>query len=130
MVDYSGVKLSGARRLRSTLRDAGVDMAEMRATHMAVAGIVVTAARVRVPVRSGRLAATMRAGATRAAAVARAGDNRHLGVPYANPVHWGWHRRHVKPNPFMSLAAQDSERAWFGVYADRIEQIIASIEGD
>ena len=106
--DYSGVKIDGARRLRSTLRRAGVDMKEMRATN---------------------LAATVRAGATKAAAVARAGNNRKSGVIYANPIHWGWHRRNIAPNPFLSLAAQDSEPRWFAVYADGVDKIIATIEG-
>ena len=127
--DYSGVKIDGARRLRSTLRRAGVDMKEMRATHLAAAGVIVGAAQARVPRRSGNLAATVRAGATKAAAVARAGNNRRTGVPYANPIHWGWHRRNIAPNPFLSLAAQDSEPKWFAVYADGVDKIIATIEG-
>lgn len=129
MTDYTGVKLDGARRLRSTLRRAGVDLADMRETHRAVAGVVVGAAQARVPRRSGNLAATVRAGATKAAAVARAGNNRRTGVPYANPIHWGWHRRNIAPNPFLSLAAQDSEPRWFAVYADGVDKIIATIEG-
>lgn len=126
---YSGVKLDGAGRLRSTLRKAGADMKQMRATHAQVAGIVVEAASVRVPVKSGRLAATVRAGATQAAAIVRAGNNRRGGVPYGNPIHWGWFHRHIKPNPFLSLAAQASEPTWFGVYSDRIEELVSTVEG-
>lgn len=129
MADYSGVKIDGARRLRSTLRKAGADMRDMREVNRVVAGIVVGAATARVPRRTGALAATVRAGATQAAAIGRAGNNRRTGVPYANPIHWGWHRHRIRPNPFLSLAAQDTEPTWFGVYADGIEKIISNIEG-
>lgn len=129
MVDYSGVKVEGAARLRSTLRKAGVDMREMRETNRLVAGVIVGASTARVPKRTGRLAATVRAGATQAAAIARAGNNRKSGVPYGPPIHWGWHTRHIKPNPFLSLTAQDTEPTWFGLYSQRVEALLDTIQG-
>ena len=127
--DYTGVKLDGARQLRSTLRKAGVDMTKLRDTNREVAGVVVTAAGARVPTRTGRLAATLRTGATQTAAIARAGNNRSGGVPYGNPIHWGWFRRHIRPNPFLSLAAQETEPSWFGIYSERIGQILDTVKG-
>lgn len=129
MVDYSGVKVEGARRLRTTLKKAGADMKQMRTTHRSIADIISRAAQSRVPQRSSRLSSTIRPGATQAAAIARAGNNRKGGVPYANPIHWGWHRRHIRPNPFLSLAAQDSEPKWFAAYSQAVEHIINQIQG-
>lgn len=103
-------------------------MGQMKDTHLAIAGIIVSAARI--PTRSGTLAATVRPGATRAAAIARAGNNRKRGgVAYSNPIHWGWFKRGIKPQPFLSYAAQRSEPRWFAVYTADIEKILSRIEG-
>lgn len=126
-MDYSGVKVEGARQLRTTLRKAGADIKQMREAHRDIANIIVGAASA--PYRTGKLASTVRPGATQTAAIARAGNNRKRGVPYANPIHWGWHRRNIKPNPFLSLAAQRSEPRWFAAYERHIERILDSIKG-
>lgn len=127
-LDYTGVKLDGAKRLRTTLRRAGVDMKDMRAAHADIARIVVSANHT--PYRDGDLDATVRAGATQTASIVRAGNNRKKnGVPYANPIHWGWHKRNIRPHPFLSLAAQRSEPSWFSAYNRHIEKILAKIKG-
>lgn len=123
----TGVKVEGAARLRSTLRRAGADMKEMTETHRVIAGIIVSS--TTAPYKDGDLSATVRPGATRTAAIARAGNNRKTGVPYANPIHWGWHRRHIKPHPFLSLAAQRSEPKWFAAYTAAIDRILDKIKG-
>lgn len=123
----TGVQIEGGRRLRTTLKKAGADMSEMKSTHKDIAGIIIGAATP--PSRSGRLASSMRAGATQSAAIARAGGNSAKAVKYANPIHWGWFKRHIKPNPFLSLAAQRSEPTWFAVYSRAVEKILDKIKG-
>lgn len=123
----TGVQLEGAGRLRATLKRAGADMTQMKSTHKEIAGIIVSAASP--PSRTNRLAQSMRAGATQSAAIARAGGNGAKAVKYANPIHWGWFKRHIRPNPFLSLAAQRSEPTWFAVYAREVEKILGKIEG-
>lgn len=129
MSQKHGVTVSGARELRRTLRKAGADMKELRTAHLEVAGIIIKS--TRAPYRKGLLEASLRAGATQTTAIARAGNNRKgkTAVRYANPIHWGWRRRHIKPNPFLSLAAQRSEPRWFAAYARHIEQILSKIKG-
>lgn len=130
MGEGDAVRIDGARRLRQTLRRAGADMRQLRDANREVAGIVVSAAGARVPHgATGKLAASVRPGATQTAAIARAGNNRSGGVPYANPIHWGWYARHIRSQPFLSLAAQASEPTWWGVLTDRLETIIDSVQG-
>lgn len=118
------LRVDGARRLRTTMRRAGIDMAELREVHAAAARLV--AARADPPRRTGRLAATIRAGATQRQATVRAGYAR---VPYAPVIHWGWPARGIRAQPFLSEAAQASEPAWVELYARHVEQIINTIEG-
>lgn len=55
-----------------------------------------------VPVRSGRLQKSIKASATGRGAVVRAG---RTAVPYAGPIHFGWGRRNIFPQPFLYQAA-------------------------
>lgn len=120
------VRIDGARQLRATMRRAGTDMRELRETHAAAARVVAGRASATAPRRSGRLAGTIRPGATQTQALVRAGFGR---VPYAGPIHWGWPARGIRAQPFLADAAQATEPAWVELYGRRIEQIIDTIEG-
>jgi hypothetical protein len=121
-----GIRVEGARQLRSSMRRAGLDLDELKATHDRVAQLVAGRGRSSAPVRTGKLAGTVRASGTKTAAVIRAGYAR---VPYANPIHWGWPRRGIPANPWLSEAAQASEPAWIGIYTAEVDRILDRIEG-
>ncbi|AWY04760.1 hypothetical protein PQC61_gp14 [Gordonia phage Emperor] len=120
------VRVEGARELRRSMRQAEIDLTEMKETHARVASLVAGRGRSAAPVASGRLAGTVRAGATRTAAVVRAGRK---SVPYAGPIHWGWPARGITANPWLAGAAAESEPAWLALYTDAVDQIIDRIEG-
>lgn len=118
------LKVEGAARLRRDLARAGVDLNDLKAVHRQVAALVAAAADP--PRRSGRLAASVRPGATRRAAIVRAGGAR---VPYAGPIHWGWPKRGIKARPFIAAAAQDTEAQWYGLFLAAVEDIIEQVQG-
>lgn len=120
------VQVNGARELRRTLLAAGRDLSELSDANRRAASIVADTARTTAPRRSGRLAGSVRPGATRRAGIIRAGNGN---VPYANPIHWGWPRRNIAPHPFLSAAAESTEPAWLAVYADAIDDVLATIKG-
>ncbi|AVJ48760.1 hypothetical protein SEA_SALLYSPECIAL_12 [Gordonia phage SallySpecial] len=120
------VRVEGARELRRSMRRAELDLAELKETHARVAALVATRGQSAAPVQSGRLAATVRAGATRTAAVVRAGRK---SVPYAGPIHWGWPARGITAQPWLTTAAAESEPAWLAVYTEAVEDILDRIEG-
>lgn len=122
----NGLTLVGAGNLIRTLRAAGASLADLKALNKAVASTVVAAGRGTAPRRSGRLGASVRAGSTQKAAVIRAGKGT---VPYAQPIHWGWGRRHIQAQPWLSHAAQSTEPTWQAQYREGVEQILDSIEG-
>ncbi|GAB2558802.1 hypothetical protein [Leucobacter ruminantium] len=133
MVEYGAAgqafKVEGARKLRATLRSAGDDLSDLKDANRQAANIVAPVARGRVPQRSGKLAETIRPGATKTAAIVRAGNNRKAGVAYANPIHWGWFARGIKPALFLSLAAQESEPQWRAPYEKALQDALNKIEG-
>lgn len=120
----ANLKVRGGARLRRTLKRAGVDLSELKQVNREVSNIVAGAAQA--PVQTGRLAATVRAGATQRTAVVRAGRAR---VPYAGPIHWGWPSRGIVAQPFLSEAATETEPEWTGVYFEQLETVIDKIRG-
>lgn len=122
------VRVEGARRFRKTLRAAGDDLLDLRRAHGLAALIAADEARRLVPVGdSGKLGRTIRSAGTKTAAIVRAGNN--SSVRYAGPVHWGWFRKHIPKNPFLSRGAQRSESRWLPVYEEYVETALNSIEG-
>jgi hypothetical protein len=119
------VRVVGAAQLRRALKRAGADLADMKAANEAVARTVAHAAADRAPRRSGRLASSIRGNRAVSTAVVRAGSAR---VPYAGPIHWGWHRRNIKANPWISKAAQATEPVWVAEYKSAVDQIIHRIQ--
>lgn len=106
------------------MKEAGLDLGELKEAHLSAARMVVAA--THAPRRSGRLAGTVRGSGTKTAAVVRAGRS---SVPYAGPIHWGWRARHIRPNPFLTRAAQETEPAWTEVYLAQVESILGQIRG-
>ena len=130
--DYSSAagslhaQVKGASQLVRTLRKAGYDLDKLKPANRAAADIVIQEALRRVPRRTGKLAGTLRSGATRKAGVVRAGTKR---VPYAGPIHWGWPQRHIKAQPYLIDAAKATEDKWALKYKEAVDQAIAEVRG-
>jgi hypothetical protein len=76
---------------------------------------------VRVPVVSGRLAASIRSTGQARTGVVRAGS---AGVPYAGVIHYGWPKRNIRANPFLTSALDRQEDAVVDVYRDGVADLI------
>lgn len=121
------VKVEGGARLRRTMRQAGVDLTQLKDLHLRVARIVGIAAQFGAPIGdTGRLKSSVRVSGTNSAAIIRAG---FASVPYAPPIHWGWQRRGISANPWISAAAQNTESTWFDAYTSGVDQVLSQIEG-
>lgn len=132
--DYTGVRVDGARRLRSTLKKAGIDVRDdMKKAHKDAASVVSRRAAHLAPVspgsprhKPGQLKASIRPAGTQTAAIVRAGKKR---VPYAGPIQWGWHKRNIKPTFFLTRAAHETEPEWLKSYEKKFNTILDSIKG-
>jgi hypothetical protein len=125
-VAQPAVQVQGARTLRRTLKAAGIGVQDLKAAHAKVAEQVEVVATYTAPWRTGRLAGSLRSSGTKTAANVRAGGAR---IPYAGPIHWGWPRRNIKPQPFISKAAEETRTSWEGTYLAALDAIIRKIEG-
>lgn len=108
------IRVEGLNKLVRDLKKLDADLAaSMKRVNRELAGDVADTARATVPRRTGRLAGSLRAGATQRSGVVRAGG---AGVPYAGVVHFGWAKRKIRPRPFLydALDARrdDVQRRW------------------
>ncbi|HZX00360.1 MAG TPA: hypothetical protein VFF10_09880 [Trueperaceae bacterium] len=99
------LKVEGLSRTIRALSKAGADAQDMKDLMHSIGNLVVRAAKV--PVLTGRLSGTVRAGRGKTKAVVRAGGAR---TPYAGVVHYGWPARNIEPNEFL-IEALNRERS-------------------
>ena len=116
IVPGGAIQAEGLGQLRRSLKAVGADNKEIAEANFQAAQTLIRAALPRVPVLSGRLKSSLKAGRAQGQAEARAGNNRGLG--YAAPIHWGWaivgantksrlrpgSIRNIQPQPFFSEA--------------------------
>lgn len=123
--------VEGARQLRRTLKQAGADMADLKAINRHAAAVVLPVAASNAPVRTGALAKSVRVGATASAGVVRAGNNRKTaaGVPYGGVIHWGWPARGIRANTFITDAARATEPVWVELYVREMNDAIQKVKG-
>jgi HK97 gp10 family phage protein len=96
-----GIEVEGLDDLSRALRRAGDfdKMREFKEANIAAAKVVSDESKVHVPVRTGRLQRSIKAKGTARGSFVEAGTPAR--APYANPIHWGWARRGIKPQPFI-----------------------------
>ncbi|MGY4645887.1 hypothetical protein [Cellulomonas sp. URHB0016] len=116
----------GGRELRRTFKEAGQDLSDLKAVNKRVGDVIADAARSRAPIRTGRLAASLRPAAAAAKVTVRAGGS---SLRYAGPIHWGWPAHHIAANPFISEAATSTEPTWLELYFRELQDIVDGVKG-
>ena len=107
MAVQPGVKVKNLREINKALAAVGVPKDAIKDAGKESGELVASEARSLAPVRTGALRDSIRVGATaRGKITILAGNNRtsKSAVPYANPIHWGWFKRHIRPQPFFVKA--------------------------
>jgi hypothetical protein len=98
------IQVTGIRDLRAAMKAAEATLPrELRKGLNEVANIIVVDARPRIPVRSGKLAGSLRARSTQTAAQVVLGTAR---TPYAQAVYWGTGPRAGQRGPHNIKAHQ------------------------
>lgn len=117
----------GQKRFVQTMRKAGADMQELKDVNRQAANIALPAVRTLTPRgKSGKLAASIRVGATQKAGVIRAGRK---SVLYAGVINYGWPKRGIKPRLFVNQGVAGTENAWQRVYKQFIDKTMSQVKG-
>ena len=122
-MEQSGVKVKGLNAVTKALRNVGVPNKEITDAAKRSADRVVNEAKTLAPVRSGALRDSIRIAARATGRVSvSAGNNGR--VPYANPIHWGWFKRNIKPQPFFVKAIGLTRSDVYQDYFRELETLI------
>jgi len=127
MAVQPGVKVKNLREINKALDAIGVPKDAIKDAGKESGELVANQARGLVPVRTGNLRNSIRVGATaRGKITVKAGNNRNSssGVPYANPIHWGWFKRHIRPQPFFVRALGYTREEIYENYFSQMEKLI------
>jgi phage gpG-like protein len=117
------VEVQGDTRLRATLALAAHRVQDMSEPGKAAGRVLVGSARAGAPVRTGRLAASVHADTSDTETVV-ASD-----LVYAPVIHFGWHRHHISPNPFLYRALDNTEPVVVAAYQARVRTVLAGVKG-
>lgn len=117
----------GMATLARTLKKAGADMQDLKASYRRAADAVQPAVVGHTPKRSGKLAGSIRAGATQRAGVVRAGGGR---VKYAGPINYGWPGHNIEPAHFLQSGLEDKQAEVEDIFAQAIEKALSQVKGD
>lgn len=123
MSNASGIKVKGYKSSIKALQAIGIPDAEIKAAGSQAGEVVARQARTLVPVRTGNLRNTIRVSKALNKVGISAGNNGK--VPYANPIHWGWFKRNIKPQPFFSKALGITRDEVYRNYYRTLDTLIA-----
>jgi hypothetical protein len=108
------------------MRSAEVDVDELKDVTIAAGGLAAAAIRPLVPVRTGRLAASLRPNKAARRSTISVG---RASLPYGPPVHWGWPGHNIEPNEFGPRGLEQAEPAILALYMAGIEKIVGQVKG-
>tara|TARA_R110000751_G_scaffold90613_1_gene177806 strand:+ start:201 stop:614 length:414 start_codon:yes stop_codon:yes gene_type:complete len=127
MAVQPGVKVKNLREINKALAAIGVPKEAVKDAGKKAGELVKAEARSLAPVRTGALRESIRIGATAQGKITiLAGNNRtsKSAVPYANPIHWGWYKRHISPQPFFAKALGYTRAEIYDTYFKQLEKLI------
>ena len=124
MADPAGIKVAGLKQAIKALQAIGVPAAEIKAAGSEAGELVAGQARALAPVRSGALRNSIRVSRALNRVSVSAGNNKS--VAYANPIHWGWFKRNIKPQPFFVKALGITRDEVYQNYYRSLDKLIAS----
>lgn len=122
VTDRGRLAITGLKEVNAALKSLSeATKKELKQTHKEAGEIVVIAAIRLAPVRSGRLAGTIKSNPTQRMGRVRIGV---AAVPYAGPIHFGWPARRIKPQPFVYDALDGRRDQVLRLYEQRIDKLI------
>ena len=115
------VKVTGEAELVRTMDRAAAQLPHLDTEE--AAKIIAARSQTTAPRRTGRLAAGTRAART------LTGSTITNPVVYAVPIHWGRPAHNIDPDPWISRAAEQSEREWTAAVEHQGQKICDTVRG-
>lgn len=116
------VKIDNLNRILAALKKTGLTAQDLKGATTKASALVLPPAIKNAPVRSGKLQGTVKASKANNRVAISAGTNKS--VPYANPIHWGWKKRNIKPNPWLLEIRDEYGDKVKDIYTNEIQKLI------
>jgi len=110
------VQITNLNSVIRGLKKMGLKTQDLDGATSKIRNLVLPPAISNAPVKTGKLRSTVRAGKFVNKVEVSAGNN--TTVLYANPIHWGWKKRKIEPNPWL-IDIRDQK-------ADQVEEIFVA----
>lgn len=117
-----GVRVEGLSRLVRDLQEMGVALEDIKEAFARIASVGASTASSFAPVKSGKLAGTIRGNKAKNKAVITAGRAR---VPYAGAINYGWPSRGIRASGFMQKADERLKPLAPQMLEDEIRRLIS-----
>lgn len=118
------VKVGGVREVQSALKKLGAEAADLKSAHMAVSSLLTPGISQRTPRRTGALAASWQAGATKTRA--------RITTPlrYGGVIEYGWPKRGIEPARMVRDTVDASHREILETYESELEKLSKGVGFD
>lgn len=112
----SAVEIANLNSVIRGFKKMGLKTQDLDGATSKIRNLVLPPAISNAPVKTGKLRSTVRAGKFVNKVEVSVGNN--TTVLYANPIHWGWKKKRIEPNPWL-IDIRDQK-------ADQVEEIFVT----
>lgn len=121
------VRVKGLNECLSALRKLGADMDELKDANKELSTEIADKASAQAPVRTGRLASSVRGTRQQKRVRIKAGGAR---VPYAGVIEYGWPARGIVAQPFLRRTSFENKDYIKETYEENIQSLIKKYDFD
>ncbi len=115
------VQVTGLAQLNKALTSIGFDFSELSEANFAIAKMVADRATTLAPKRTGALAGSIKGVKDKNKVRVSAGNAK---VPYAGVIEYGWAKRRIKAQPYLTKAGAELRNEIKQQYENNIKEII------
>ncbi len=123
----AAIEVTGIRELNKALKGVGDDFEDLKDANQLLGQLVANRATALVPVRSGKLASSIKTNRAKNKVTISAG---RASVPYAGVIEYGWGKRGIKARPYLNKAVNEKKGEIKEKYEENIKNIIKKYDLD
>ena len=123
----AAIEVTGIRELNKALKGVGDDFEDLKDANALLGQLVANRATALVPIRSGKLASSIKTNRAKNKVTISAG---RASVPYAGVIEYGWGKRGIKARPYLNKAVNEKKGEIKEKYEENIKNIIKKYDLD
>lgn len=122
------LRIPDLAKYQKALRDLGATNKELGEASFEAGIITARSVQAFIPVKTGRLQRTVKAGKQATKVVVTIGNN--TTARYAGPINYGWRENNIKGQYFLQMAIRRTRQRVLDTYLDGIQRLFNKYERD